>query len=109
MNNDFKRLDPSAVISSDWNISGLMSNNTFKVSELLRAIQKCTGKQAFWFDIGVGCEVLGLTQGWQKGRVRISIEFCPDEPELADTSESSDEASSQPESPLDDIRRTIVD
>jgi hypothetical protein len=87
----------------------LICNNTFKVVELLKAMQKSTGQSDAWFYKGVECEVLGLTQGWQKGKVRISIEFCPDEPELTDSSKENAEASSQPESPLDDIRRTIVD
>lgn len=54
-----------------------------------------------WFTDGVDCEILKLgAEGWQKGKVRIklkvSLEFCPDEPEIA-----------QPESPLDDIRRMM--
>jgi hypothetical protein len=38
-----------------------------------------------------------------------SAELSPDEPELTNSSEENDKASSQTESPLDDIRRTIVD
>jgi hypothetical protein len=109
MSSKFKNLDQDVVISSNWNLSSLIYNNTFKVVELLKAMQKSTGQSDEWFYKGVECEVLGLTQGWQKGKVRISIEFCPDEPELTNSSEENDEASSQPESPLDDIRRTIVD
>ena len=43
------------------------------------------------FDRGLSCEVLRPGANWQKGKVRIRLEFCPDEPE----------------SPLDDIRQTI--
>ncbi|NJL35348.1 MAG: KGK domain-containing protein [Leptolyngbyaceae cyanobacterium SM1_4_3] len=85
MNDKFMVLDRNVVISSTGNLSNLICNNTFKVAELLRAIQECTGKSTGWFDYGVPCEVLGLTQDWQKGKVRISIEFCPDEPELIDS------------------------
>ncbi|MGK7932775.1 MAG: KGK domain-containing protein [Microcystaceae cyanobacterium] len=52
-----------------------------------------------WSKDGVHCEVLKLgSQQWQKGKIRIKfeIEFIPDEPEI-----------SEPESPLDDIRREI--
>ncbi|MGJ5672617.1 MAG: KGK domain-containing protein [Nostochopsis sp.] len=54
-----------------------------------------------WLDDGVDCEMLKIgANGWQKGKVKIklqiSVEFCPDEPEIA-----------QPESSLDDIRRRI--
>ena len=48
---------------------------------------------------GVDGEVLKIgAKGWQKGkwRIRVSLEFCPDEPEI-----------SQPESPLDDIRQMM--
>lgn len=48
---------------------------------------------------GVDGEVLRIgAKGWQKGkiRIRISVEFCPDEMEIAQT-----------ESPLDDLRQMI--
>lgn len=52
-----------------------------------------------WFGDGINCEVLELgDKAWRKGKVRIkvSIEFHPDESEVAD-------------SPLDDIRQAIVE
>ncbi|MEA5554299.1 KGK domain-containing protein [Anabaena cylindrica UHCC 0172] len=59
-----------------------------------------------WFDEGIPCEILKLRSGgWKKGKVKInleiSIEFCPDEPEIEEIKE--------PESPLDDLRRMIND
>ena len=48
---------------------------------------------------GLDAEVLRLgAKGWQKGKVRIKVtlEFIPDEPELP-----------QPESPLDDLRQML--
>lgn len=48
---------------------------------------------------GVDGEVLRIgAKGWQKGkiRIRITVDFHPDEPEIA-----------QPESPLDDIRKMM--
>jgi len=58
---------------------------------------------------GIPCEILKLrSEGWQKGTVRInlevSIEFCPDEPEIEVIPEIK-----EPESPLDDLRRMIND
>jgi hypothetical protein len=43
-------------------------------------------------------------QGWQKVKIkiRVNVEFCPDEPEIEDEPEIT-----EPESPLDDIRRKI--
>ncbi len=43
-----------------------------------------------WFSDGIDCEVLKIgSKGWQKGKVKInlqvSLEFCPDEPEIEET------------------------
>ena len=54
---------------------------------------------SYWFDEGKDCEILRIgSNGWQKGklRIKVSLEFCPDEPEI-----------SEPESPLDDLRQMI--
>ncbi len=49
-----------------------------------------------WEFEGVKCEVLKPGGDWQKGKVRmkITLEFCPDEP-------------TQAPSPLDDLRKQI--
>ncbi|AKG24295.1 KGK domain-containing protein [Calothrix sp. 336/3] len=54
-----------------------------------------------WFNEGMECELLVPGKKWQKGKVRIkiSLEFAPDELEIEETPES--------ESPLEDIRRQI--
>ncbi|MBD1861183.1 MULTISPECIES: KGK domain-containing protein [Trichocoleus] len=52
-----------------------------------------------WLEEGVSCEILRLgDKSWQKGKIkiRVSVEFCPDEPEIT-------------ESPLDDIRQAIAE
>ncbi|MGA9380613.1 MAG: KGK domain-containing protein [Phormidium sp.] len=54
-----------------------------------------------WYKEGVTCEILKIgAKGWQKGkiRVRVSLEFEPEEPEIK-----------EPESPLEDLRRKIND
>jgi len=65
----------------------LMPNATFKVSEFLDALAQVvleqeaewSEEQEGWFnDRGQRCEVLRFsTQGWQRGRVRLRLEFCP--------------------------------
>lgn len=58
-----------------------------------------------WLGEGMDCEVLKFgSKGWQQGKVRIniSIEFCPKEPEIEEIPEST-----QPDSPLDDLRQMI--
>lgn len=52
-----------------------------------------------WIEEGIDCEILNLgAKDWKKGKVKIKItvEFCSDEPEL-----------SQSLWPLDDIRQTL--
>lgn len=53
-----------------------------------------------WLTNGVECQILKPSQNWQSGkfRIKVSLEFCPDEPEIK-----------EPESPLDDLRRQIND
>lgn len=68
----------------------LMSNPTFKTGEFLDALAQLISEseevwsedQEGWFsDRGARCEVLRFgNQGWQRGRVRIRLEFCPDNP-----------------------------
>lgn len=63
-----------------------------------------------WFDQGVECEVLRhSSKGWQKGKVRIKItmEFCHDEPEVEEILENNQIKNGQPISLLDDVRQMI--
>ena len=52
-----------------------------------------------WFTEGVDCQVLKAgSDGWKKGKLKlkVTIEFIPDEPEI-----------SEYQSPLDEIRREM--
>ena len=67
-----------------------------------------------WFGKGIECEILRVgAQGWKKGKMKlklnVTIEFCPDEPEVEETPENNESETSQPESPLDDLRRQLLD
>lgn len=62
------------------------------------------------FTEGVKCEALKVgSKGWKKGkmRIRVSLEFCPDEPDIEEALESNQLVSNQSESPLDDIRQMM--
>lgn len=51
------------------------------------------------FKYGQNCEILQVgSNGWKKGKIRlkVSLEFIPDEPEIKEV-----------ESPLDDIRQSM--
>lgn len=56
---------------------------------------------------GIACELLKPKKSWKKGTVKIKIllEFCPDEPDEKDLIEEIEKPES--ESPLDDIRKAI--
>lgn len=73
----------------------VVTDTTFKVGAFVAAmkshVQGNEKPRNELFEQGVSCEVLRPGANWQKGKVRIRFEFCPDEPE----------------SPLDDIRQTI--
>jgi KGK domain len=89
-----------------------MSSFMFKFSQLIRSIEcKLLGfdsrywnessyqAQKKWINEGVECELLELASpSWKKGKVKVKVtlEFYPDEPENI-----------QSESPLDEIRKTI--
>ena len=85
-----KRFEPLAtgeVLSVDESVQILIGHRTFRVSELADAIktqleygiQGWTQEKDGWFsEEGIPCEVLRFTaNGWQKGKVRINLEFCP--------------------------------
>lgn len=49
-------------------------------------------------------------KGWQEGKVKIKVtlEFCPDEPEFAEILASNELEIAQRELPLDDIRQMMT-
>jgi len=86
MEKQFERLERNEVISiNSKDFENLELSTTFKVLELLEVIQKYISFQmpeASFFDEGIDCEILKLgARGWKKGKVRICVEFCPEEPE----------------------------
>jgi hypothetical protein len=91
MDNDFGLLNNDEVLYVRSG-SVLVPNATFKAGELLDALAQLVSEredewsdeQEGWFnERGLSCEVLRFgNQGWQKGRVRIRLEFIPDGPKL---------------------------
>ena len=66
-----------------------------------------------WFGEGIDCEILRVgANGWKKGKIKlklnVTIEFCPDEPKVEETSENNQLEISPPESPLEDLRRQLL-
>lgn len=66
--------------------------------------------QKNWLGEGVDCEILQIgAKGWQKGklRIRVTVDFCPDEPDVEEIQASDKPKIAQSESPLDDIRQMM--
>ncbi|MEH2363451.1 KGK domain-containing protein [Nostoc sp.] len=61
------------------------------------------------FQKGIDCEILTLgSQSWKKGKVKvkISVEFYVEEEDVQITNSNNSEIT-EPDSPLDDLRRMI--
>jgi hypothetical protein len=87
-------MDQNSLLNNDEVLyvrsgSVLMSNGTFKAREFLDALaqlvsereEEWSDEQEGWFnERGLNCEALRFgNQGWQRGRVRIRMEFIPDD------------------------------
>ncbi|XWK88200.1 MAG: KGK domain-containing protein [Phormidium sp.] len=103
--NNFEELNKNDVVSIenfDENVVEVISQQMLKVQQFQeQVIENILGNEEDkirkkWEIEGVRCEVLKPGGDWQKGKVRmkITLEFCPDEP-------------TQPPSPLDDLRKQI--
>jgi hypothetical protein len=103
VDNHFEPLAIGEVLSIEESAQILIGHRTFRVDEFADAVKKqmqttkgWTKEKDAWFsEDGVPCEVLRFTaNGWQKGKVRIHLEFCPqdfeDQPQAAATVTSAD-------------------
>jgi len=91
MDHDYTPLNDDEVLHVR-NGRVLMPNSTFKVSEFLDALAQVVSEREDgwmeecedWFNNqGLRCEVLRFSnQGWQRGRVRIRVEFLPEPQKL---------------------------
>ncbi|HBE20091.1 MAG TPA: hypothetical protein DEG17_14575 [Cyanobacteria bacterium UBA11149] len=89
MDNKFEPLAVGEVLSIEESVQILIGHRTFRVGELAEAMRRqlengvsgwTQDKNAWFSEDGVPCEVLQFNAGgWQKGNVRIRLEFCPSE------------------------------
>ena len=114
MTNKFDGLKREDVVSVYSN-QILVTNPTFTVSELIAAIMillKAQGgwteAKEMWFREGIDCKILKPgAKSWQRGKVRITLEFEPEELEVAEVAETGKLADGKVISPLDDLRQKI--
>ena len=90
MNNKFERLTFDEVIfiaTVSYKIGGQSLPQTFKVKQLVEEIRNQVdgSSKKLIEEGGLELEVLKLgAKSWKKGKVRLSVEFCPDEPDIAE-------------------------
>jgi hypothetical protein len=89
VNNQFAPLAEGEVISVNENAQLPIGHHMFKVKDLTDAIEQQlasaaggtgTGPSNLLTEAGVECEVLRFaSNAWQKGRLRLCLEFAPDD------------------------------
>lgn len=114
MSNKFDNLKSEDVVSV-YAGQILITNTTFTVNEFMSALKQTveskignlTEEKRKWFEDGLDCKMLKPgAKSWQRGKVRLTLEFAPEilEVETVDSSQSENDKS---ESPLDDIRQRM--
>lgn len=58
---------------------GIVSNSIIRVDKLMHLIKRHLGDKGEWLGEGFECELLVPGGIWQKGRIRLRIEFSPEE------------------------------
>ena len=90
MNKQFSPLNSGEVLSVNKSAQFIIGHGTFRVQEFMNALREqviqhgfgsVSNDKAQWFsEEGIECEVLQFgSNGWQKGTVRLYLEFSPDE------------------------------
>jgi len=97
MENKFVPLDMENDVVSGISEELFNRQVTFVVNEFFQAIEEIFNpreEEAELFGDGIDCKILKPGKGWQKGKIRLTLEFIPDQPII-------------PPSPLDDLRKQI--
>jgi hypothetical protein len=97
MEDKFEHLDLENDVISGIPEEIFDNRHTFTVEDFVKSLKKYCNLQKQYdglFAKGIDCKILKPGKQWQKGKIRITLEFCPEEP-------------NQPPSPLDDLRKQI--
>jgi hypothetical protein len=60
---------------------GIVSNSTIRVDKLLHLIKRHLGDKKEWLGEGFECELLVPGGIWQRGKIRLQLEFHPKQEE----------------------------
>lgn len=112
MSDRFYPLESDAVISVSDIKWRFIQHSTFTTEEMRSSIgdnlRINVNEQENWVTGGVECKVLRPNgQGWQKGKVRIHIEFYPNE--VPQEHQQLNGLTSNQKFPLDEVRQTFVE
>ena len=114
MTDNFTSLKRDDVVSV-YSDQILVTNHTFTISEfiaamltLIKAQGGWTELKEMWFREGIDCKILKPgAKSWQRGKIRITLEFEPEELEVAEVTEIGKSADTKVVSPLDDLRQKM--
>jgi hypothetical protein len=84
MNNIDRIINDNEVLSiNNKEDNVLINHHTYTSEEFLHTLGKHIdrNKKDKWIVEGVPCQLLSPNQNWQKGRVKICLQFIPDQPE----------------------------
>jgi KGK domain len=117
MNDRFESLESGEVISVQHDTQVLSGHRTFRVGELNDAIKGYLENSISgwsedkngWFNAqGIECEALRFgSNGWQKGRIRLCLEFCPDEPNSVARNAATSSIPTMPTHAIDPLGHAI--
>jgi len=70
-----------SIDNKDDNV--LIGHYTYKAEEFLSRLGEHIGnhKKERWIDKGVPCKMLSPNQNWQKGKIKICLQFIREEPD----------------------------
>lgn len=91
----------------------LVKNRTFTINEFLTEMKKALQTQLTegkenWLTNGIDCKILKPgAKTWQRGKVRIALEFEPENLEVKESDKNNELGEDQEVSPLDDLRQKI--
>ncbi|MEH2190279.1 MAG: KGK domain-containing protein [Nostoc sp.] len=112
MNDEWERLNPDDDVVHFHQEVFENLPRTQIVFQLFKEVKKiwekhCTSSGSRVFGEGFECYVLIPGQQWRTGKIRVRLEFCPDETEIEDKQEDNRLEIIQESSPLDDLRQQL--
>ncbi|MGB3514206.1 MAG: KGK domain-containing protein [Microcoleaceae cyanobacterium] len=90
-----------------------VKNRTFTVNEFLTEMKKALQAQLTegkenWLTNGIDCKILKPgAKSWQRGKVKITLEFEPENLEVKESDKNNELEENREISPLDDLRHKI--